>query len=165
MKALHFIALAALASLGSAGAHAHGDERHPTKPHTYNAAKPQANASGREGDPKKVSRTIHVDMRDTMRFTPDRVVVQRGETVRFVVTNSGSQLHEMVVGTADELKAHAEMMRRHPNMEHADANMTHVQPGSKGDIVWQFTKAGQYEFACLIPGHFEAGMVGKVVVK
>lgn len=164
MKTLHHITLAAMAALGSAGLHAHGDEGHATKPHAYNAAKREQNASGREGDPKKVSRTIQIDMRDTMRFVPDVVNVRRGETVRFVVTNSGAQLHEMVVGTAEELKAHAEMMRKHPDMVHADANMTHVRPGAKGEIVWQFTHPGAFQFACLIPGHVEAGMVGKVVV-
>jgi uncharacterized cupredoxin-like copper-binding protein len=71
----------------------------------------------------------------------------------------------MVLGTTEELKAHAELMKKFPDMEHADANMAHVKPGAKGEIVWQFTKAGEYQFACLIPGHYEAGMVGKVVVK
>ena len=93
------------------------------------------------------------------------MTVKRGETVKFVVSNSGKQLHEMVLGTIEELKEHAELMKRFPDMEHADANMAHVKPGAKGEIVWQFTKAGEYQFACLIPGHYEAGMVGKVVVK
>ncbi len=71
----------------------------------------------------------------------------------------------MVLGTTAELKEHAELMKRFPEMEHADANMAHVAPGASGDIVWQFTQAGEYQFACLIPGHYEAGMVGKVVVR
>ena len=131
----------------------------------FDASKVEERAFGREGDPRKVTRTIKVDMSDTMRFTPDVIIVKRGQTVRFVAINSGKQMHEMVLGTVDELKAHAALMRKFPDMEHADANMAHVKPGAKGDIVWQFTKAGDYQFACLMPAHFEAGMVGKVVVR
>lgn len=155
------LALATLAAL----AQAHGDALHPMKQHAFDASKVEERAFGREGDPKKVSRTIRVDMSDAFRFTPADVVIRRGETVKFVVSNSGKQLHEMVLGTARELKEHAALMQRFPDMEHADANMAHVKPGAKGEIVWQFTKAGAYRFACLLPGHFEAGMVGKVVVR
>lgn len=155
------IALSALIG----GAIAHGDESHPAKPHSYDATKVENRAFGREGDPKNVSRTIRVDMSDAFRFTPSDVVIRRGETVKFVISNSGRQLHEMVLGTPQELKEHAELMKKFPEMEHADANMAHVKPGAKGEIVWQFTQAGEYQFACLIPGHFEAGMVGKLVVK
>lgn len=155
------LALAALA----AWAQAHGDENHPMKKHAFDASRIEERAFGREGDPKKVTRTIKVDMSDAFRFTPSDVVLKRGETVKFVVGNSGKQLHEMVLGTAQELQQHAELMKKFPNMEHADANMAHVKPGAKGEIVWQFNKAGEYQFACLIPGHFEAGMVGKVIVK
>jgi len=143
---------------------AHGDA-HMTKKPAYDASKVEERAFGREGDPKRVTRTIKLDMTDAFRFTPADVTVKRGETVRFVVANSGKVLHEMVLGTTEELKAHAELMKKFPDMEHADTNMAHVKPGAKGEIVWQFTKAGEYQFACLIPGHYEAGMVGKVVVK
>ena len=145
-------------------AFAHGDTHMAKKP-AYDASKVEERAFGREGDPKRVTRTIKLDMTDAFRFTPADVTVKRGETVRFVVANSGKVLHEMVLGTTEELKAHAELMKKFPDMEHADANMAHVKPGAKGEIVWQFTKAGEYQFACLIPGHYEAGMVGKVVVK
>lgn len=165
MKKLHVITFAALAALSAAGARAHGDESHPMKTPVFDASKVEERAFGREGDPKKVTRTIKVDMSDTMRFTPDVITVKRGQTVRFIASNSGQQMHEMVLGTIDELKAHAALMRKFPNMEHADANMAHVKPGAQGDIVWQFSKAGEYQFACLMPAHFEAGMVGKVVVK
>ena len=145
-------------------AFAHGDAHMAKKP-AYDASKIEERAFGREGDPKRVTRTVKLDMTDAFRFTPADVTVKRGETVKFVVANSGKVLHEMVLGTTAELKAHAELMKKFPDMEHADANMAHVKPGAKGEIVWQFTKAGEYQFACLIPGHYEAGMVGKVVVK
>lgn len=154
-------ALAALTTV----AQAHGDDSHSMKKHNFDAAKVERRAFGQEGDPKKVTRTIQVDMNDAFRFAPDQVRINRGETVKFVVSNSGKQLHEMVLGTVQDLKKHAELMRKFPHMEHADANMSHVKAGAMGEIVWQFNKPGEFQFACLIPGHFEAGMVGKVVVK
>jgi uncharacterized cupredoxin-like copper-binding protein len=90
--------------------------------------------------------------------------VREGETVRFLVKNSGATLHEMVLGTMDELKKHAELMRKHPGMEHDEPYMVHVAPGKTQTLVWQFTRAGEFHYGCLIPGHFEAGMVGRVRV-
>jgi len=84
--------------------------------------------------------------------------------VRFVVANKGKLMHEMVIGTMDELKKHGELMKKHPTMEHDEPYMSHVAPGKKEDLVWQFTKAGEFYYACLIPGHFEAGMIGKIKV-
>lgn len=143
---------------------AHGDEEH-AKPRVFDAKKVEATAFGQEGNPKQVVRTIKVDMADNMRFTPSDVTVKRGETVKFVVHNDGKLLHEMVLGTKEAIKAHAELMKKFPEMEHADPSMAHVKPGKSGEIIWKFTQAGEFQFACLQPGHFEAGMVGKVVVK
>ena len=70
----------------------------------------------------------------------------------------------MVLGTEKELKQHNELMKKNPEMEHADANMLTLRPGATGDIVWQFTKAGSVKFACLQPGHYDAGMKGVVRV-
>ncbi len=159
-------ASAALAALALAtGAFAHGNEDHAANVRKYDAAKVEETAVGREGDPAKATRTISLDMSDAMRFTPAELTVRRGETVRLIAVNKGRVLHELVLGTADELKKHAEMMKKFPGMEHAEPHMAHVQPGKRGEIVWQFTQAGEFHFACLIPGHFEAGMVGKVTVK
>jgi uncharacterized cupredoxin-like copper-binding protein len=120
---------------------------------------------GREGDPRKVKRVIRVDMSDAMRFFPDQIEVKRGETVRFAVRNSGKLAHEMVLGTMDGLKRHAALMKQNGSMDHDDANVTHVNPGGTGRIVWQFTKTGEFYYGCLIPGHFEAGMIGTIVVR
>jgi uncharacterized cupredoxin-like copper-binding protein len=155
---------AAVLALSSTFALAHGDEEH-AKARVFDASKVETTDFGQEGDPAKARRTIKVDMSDNMRFTPANVTVRRGETVRFVVRNRGKVLHEMVLGTSKALKEHAELMKKFPEMEHADANMAHVRPGASGELVWQFTRPGEFQFACLQPGHFEAGMVGKVIVK
>lgn len=157
------VALAALAM--TSGAWAHGEKDHDARPRKFDASRVEDTAFGREGDPAKATRTIRVEMADTMRFTPADITVKRGETVKLVATNKGQVLHELVLGTSDELRKHAELMRKFPGMEHDEPHMTHVKPGKSGEIVWQFTEPGEFQFACLIPGHFEAGMVGKVTVK
>lgn len=163
MKKLQAFTLAALVAASSA-ALAHGNDEH-AKQRKFDASKVEVTDFGQEGDPKKVTRTVKVDMADSMRFTPADLTVKRGETIRFVVHNGGKVLHEMVLGTQKALAEHAELMKKFPDMEHADPSMAHVKPGKSGNIVWQFTKAGEFQFACLQPGHFEAGMVGKLTVK
>ena len=121
-------------------------------------------AIGKPGVAAKVSRTITVDMRDDMRFHVAKFSAKQGETIRFIVKNSGNVKHEMVLGTTKELKEHYEVMKKNPEMEHADANMVTVAPGKSGEIIWQFTRAGKVDFACLQPGHYDAGMKGLVTV-
>ena len=121
-------------------------------------------AVGKPGVASKVSRTITMDMTDDMRFHAPDVAAKQGETIRFIVKNSGKVKHEMVLGTAKDLKDHYEVMKKNPEMEHADANMVTVAPGKSGEIIWQFTKAGKVDFACLQPGHYDAGMKGLVHV-
>jgi uncharacterized cupredoxin-like copper-binding protein len=133
--------------------------------HAKSAAPAEQKDWGIAGDPKKAKRTIEIRMTDDMRFAPKEIQVKLGETVRLVAVNAGKVLHEIVIGTPQELKAHAEMMKKHPGMEHDEPYMAHVDPGQKGAIVWTFNRAGTFEFACLIPGHFEAGMIGRITVK
>lgn len=141
---------------------AYSDGNHGKKPGQHKDE--HASALGKPGDAKKVTRTVEVAMSDTMRFSPDKVVAKRGETIRFVVKNNGKLKHEMVLGTVIELKEHAALMLKFPEMEHADPNQVSVAPGKSGELIWQFTKDGTFDFACLQPGHYEAGMVGKVTV-
>lgn len=121
-------------------------------------------AIGKPGIAAKVSRTIKVDMTDAMRFSASNIAVKQGETIRFIASNSGKVKHEMVLGSEKELKEHYEVMKKNPEMEHADANMVTVASGKTGEIIWQFTKAGKVDFACLQPGHYDAGMKGFVTV-
>lgn len=123
-----------------------------------------ASMAGMGGDPAKVTRTIPVEMNDTMRFIPDKISVKAGETVRFFIVNKGKVPHEMVIGMADEIEEHAAMMKKMPGMVHKEANQITLAPGQRGGIVWQFAKAGTVSFACLVPGHKEAGMVGEISV-
>jgi len=162
MKQLSKLLAMSLIATGSA-AFAGGDKDHHA--HSGPAAQAgHASALGKPGDPKKVSRTVDITMSDAMRFSPASVSVKRNETIRFVLKNEGKLKHEMVLGTIKELKAHAALMLRFPGMEHVDPNQASVEAGQTGELVWQFTKAGTFDFACLQAGHYEAGMRGKVVV-
>jgi uncharacterized cupredoxin-like copper-binding protein len=139
--------------------HAHGD----ASPSATSAVAEQTawGVAGRAGD---VSRTLTVEMDDRMRFVPDEISVAEGETVRLVVRNRGRLLHELVLGTHDELVKHAALMAKFPSMAHDEPYMIHVGPGKSAEIVWHFNRAGSFEFACLIPGHYEAGMRGILTV-
>ena len=146
-----------------AGVLAHGDKHQGKQEDRADAG--HEGALGRPGDPGKVIWNVEVEMNDAMRFNPESIRVKRGETIRFIVKNTGKLKHEMVLGTIEELKAHAELMRKFPEMEHADPNQVSVEPGKTGELIWQFTNAGTFDFACLESGHYEAGMVGKVQVE
>ena len=159
----YFIQLAfVLIALSTGSAFAHGDKDHHDK---AGKSGDHAGSFGMPGDAAKVTRTVNVGMDDGMRFTPSSIAVKRGETIRFVVKNNGKLKHEMVLGSIKELKEHATLMLKFPEMEHAEPNQVSVEPGKTGEMIWKFTKAGKFDFACLQPGHFEAGMVGKISVK
>jgi uncharacterized cupredoxin-like copper-binding protein len=150
------------ALLGAAtGASAHGDKDHPKK---ATPARKEQKDWGIAGDAKSAKRTIEVRMLDSMRFSPDRIDVRLNETVRFTATNTGKVMHEFVIGTKKENEEHAQLMLKFPDMEHDEPYMAHVPPGKSGQIVWTFNRAGEFEFACLIAGHYQAGMFGKISV-
>ena len=123
---------------------------HIATPHSALAHEDHGHFSaGEPGDPKK----------------PARVEVRKGEQIRFVLQNDGEEDHEFILATVAENRKHAEAMKKSPDMEHDDPNAKRLLPHGHGEIVWKFTKRGQFEFACLIPGHYEKGMFGKIIVK
>ena len=144
----------------SAVAWAHGDAEHARPRQVKHEQKPW----GIAGDAKAVKRTVEIRMTDDMRFTPDRIDVKQGDTVRFVHKNNGAAMHEFVLGTKAELDEHAALTKKFPGMEHDEPYMAHVAPGKEAEIVWTFNRSGEFDFACLLPGHYEAGMVGKIRV-
>ena len=159
------------AAPGGHADHHHGGHHagHPgsaaSAPRVYDPAQVEPKAFGREGDPAKVKRTLTVRMDDRMRFSPKTLTVRRGETVRLVVINGGKLMHELVMGTQADMVSHAELMKRFPDMEHDEPHMAHVPPGGRGEIVWTFDQPGDVHFACLVPGHLEAGMRGLIQVR
>jgi len=143
---------------------AHGTKANGVATHHPANLAPVRKEFGRTGDPKRIARTIRIDTGDSMRFEPSQITVRQGETIRFVVRNRGKVAHEAVLGTMADLQEHAAMMRRFPNMEHEEPFMVHVGPGQSGEMIWQFTQGGEFYFGCLVAGHFEAGMVGRIKV-
>ncbi len=120
--------------------------------------------AGRPGLAANVDRTVEVDMADSMRFTPASIEVKAGETIRFDVKNSGKIVHEFVIGSKDEITDHHKLMVKFPGMEHDEQNSVSLETDESGEVVWQFTNSGNFDFACLQPGHYEAGMKGSFVV-
>lgn len=152
MKLMTLAAIAAITAAAVTAAQAHDGEY----------------AAGRPGDPKQPARTVTVIMQDDangMRYVPDRIEVKRGEQVRFVLENKGALKHEFTLATMHDNKMHGAMMMKSPDMTHDDPNAKSVEPGQSAEILWRFDKTGTFEFACLIPGHYEAGMHGIASVK
>ena len=129
---------------------------------------PEHFSAGEPGNPQIQSRTVKVSMLEEgkrMLFDPPSIEVGLGEQIRFVLFNEGSEYHEFVLATHAENRKHAEFMKRFPKMEHNDPNAKRLSALSSGELLWKFTRRGEFEYACLIPGHFQAGMHGKIIVK
>lgn len=153
--------IAALLALPAAAV-AHGTADHAKK---VNASiSTEEHQFGVEGDSRKANRTITLSMDDKMKYSHSKIRVTQGETITFAVTNKGSLMHELVLGTEEELKKHAAIMLKNPGMEHDAPYMAHVKPGTTERITWTFTKPGTFLYGCLVAGHFEAGMKGTIVV-
>lgn len=151
--ALTMLAAAAVVRVATAPALAHGERQF---------------SAGEPGDPTQPSRTVRVSMRDEgkrMFYEPARITVHKGEQIRFVFFNDGIEKHEFVLATVRENRKHADDMKKNPHMAHKDPNAITLAPFNSGELVWKFGEAGTFEYACLIPGHLEAGMHGTVVVK
>jgi uncharacterized cupredoxin-like copper-binding protein len=153
MKTIPTIAIALIA-LSTAAAPARSHEHHAHE--SYSAGEP--------GDATKPARTIEIEMSE-MTYEPIRLEVKRGEQIRFVLRNAGTEDHEFLLATTKENLKHAEVMKKNPHMEHDDPNGVRLGPKKSAEIVWKFTKPGTFEYSCLIPNHREYGMVGHVTVK
>lgn len=158
MKTIHFIAACAFAAIAGAS-FAHGNSTHASGP-VIKEQKPWGIAA----EAREARRTITIQMTDDMRFSPSHFSVKKGETLRLRVVNKGVLMHEMVLGTRTSLDEHAQMMLKYPGMEHAEPYMAHVAAGQTEDMVWSFNRAGDFDFACLIAGHYQAGMTGRITV-
>ena len=125
-------------------------------------------SAGEPGDPKQPARVVKMTMREDgkkMLFEPAYITVHKGEQIRFVLMNDGTESHEFVLATVTQNRKHAQLMKGHQHMAHDDPNAKRLTPFTEGEIVWKFTRRGTFEYACLIPGHYEAGMHGTIEVK
>jgi uncharacterized cupredoxin-like copper-binding protein len=163
MKTLYTLLIAAAVGGGLiTNATAHGDETH-AKPE--GPVKKEQKDWGIAGDANKAKRSIEISMLDTMRFSPGEITVKQGETVKFTIKNTSTALlHEFVIGTQKENEEHAALMVKFPTMEHSEPYMAHVGAGKTGEIIWTFNRPGNFDFSCLIAGHYQAGMKGNITV-
>lgn len=134
-------------------------------------------AFGKPAKAADADRTVEITLGD-MYYEPDSVQVKAGETVRFVLKNEGALLHEFSLGNAAmhaEHQKHMLMMQQmgmltptvmqRGKMTHDDPNTVMLEPGQSAELTWTFAQATGLEFACNIPGHYQAGMVGNVEVQ
>jgi len=136
---------------GHGGEHAHGSE---------------GSLAGEPGKKDDVSRVIHVEANDAMRFVHAPFNIKDGETIKFVVTNKGAIAHEFAIGTKDEHIEHGKMMAASPMMKHGPGgNAITIEPGESKTLIWKFENAWQIEAACNIPGHYQAGMHSAVTIE
>jgi uncharacterized cupredoxin-like copper-binding protein len=125
-------------------------------------------AAGEPGKSGKAARVVEIVMSEgpgTMTYSPDRIEVRKGELIRFVLKNAGQLRHELLIDSFENNARHKAEMAKSPDMSHEEPNGRHVEPGQSAELLWRFTKAGTFEYACLIPGHYESGMKGVIVVK
>jgi uncharacterized cupredoxin-like copper-binding protein len=165
IRRVSVLLIAALCANAAAGTAAQRDAPEAATPKVKKKTRPAEHPFGREGDPKKVKRVIRIDMSDTMRYFPAELRVKRGDTVRFVLNNKGELPHVMVIGSMEDLQKRAALAKKHAELADAPAEGVHVAPGSSAPLVWQFTRAGEFYYGCLMPGHFEAGMIGTIIVR
>ena len=160
-KSVTAVLMATSLTLVSANLLASGTHDHKHEAEEFD---PLTNEFGSYEPGMKAVRTIEVEMSDDMRFSPDLINVEVGDVVMFKHSNTGKLMHEFVLGTHHSLDHHAEMMKKFPGMEHSEPFMAHVAPGETGQIMWKFSEPGEFSFGCLVPGHYDAGMKGRIVV-
>lgn len=151
-----FIASLSLAAPAAFAAGTDGDHHHSA-------------AYGEPGDATKADRTVTIEATE-IAFNVKELAFRKGETVRFVFVNKGEQPHEFTIADAAEMAAHRQMMQDMAGMSmesmgHKSPNTVSTEPGETKELVWTFTQAGEFQFACNYPGHAEVGMEGKIIVK
>ena len=142
---------------------------------------------GSKGNLNEVSRIIKVKMYDNY-YVPNLISVKKGETIKFVITNLGEMVHEYNIGTKEmhikhqpemqklidheiisfdkiDKKKMKEMSKKDHSLAHSHSNSVMLEPQGQGEIIWKFSKDIELEMACNIPGHYESGMVGKIINK
>lgn len=130
-------------------------------------AEASAGPVGSPAEPSDSSQIIKVSLTDEMKISFDRELssIKSGTVIQFIVKNEGKIPHEFSIGNQSEQQAHAEMMRKMPGMTHSDGNTVTVEPGMTKELTWNFEGSDMVVFACNIPGHYEAGMFQKAVLK
>lgn len=128
----------------------------------------EAMAVGEPGKKANATQTIRVTMKESedgeMIFTPSTFMVRKGQTIVFAIKNAGELEHEFILDQEDKIVEHKALMEKFPEMEHDDPNAIRLAAGESGEIIWKFTNGGTFKIACLVPGHYDAGMHGDVTV-
>lgn len=140
------------------------DAAQDAHPHAQPDGLPGHGVIGKPDDGTAITRTIEVTIKETasgyMLCEPDAIHIGHDPVVRFVIRN----LDVLVLGSFNEVNKHQQWMRKHPDMQHPDANAVSIRSGKTADLIWKFSDITSLEFVCLMPDHREAGMWGVIMV-
>ena len=154
---------------------------------TTNSIAASMSMIGEKGDPNNIDRVIKIKMYDNY-YEPNLINIKKGETIKFIITNLGEMVHEYNIGTKEmhikhqpemqklidheiitfdkiDKKKMKEMSKKDHSLAHSHSNSIMLEPKTQGEIIWKFSKDIELEMACNIPGHYESGMVGKIITK
>ena len=154
---------------------------------TTNSIAASMSMIGEKGDPNNIDRVINIKMYDNY-YEPNLITIKKGETIKFIITNLGEMVHEYNIGTKEmhikhqpemqklidheiitfdkiDKKKMKEMSKKDHSLAHSHSNSIMLEPKTQGEIIWKFSKDIELEMACNIPGHYESGMVGKIITK
>ncbi len=154
---------------------------------SFNAFAASMNMIGEKGDPNNIDRTINIKMYDNY-YEPSLIKIKKGETIKFIVQNLGDMVHEYNIGTKEmhikhqpemqKLVEHGillvdkidkvkmkEMAKNDHSLAHAHSNSVMLEPKKTGEIIWKFSKDLNLEIACNVPGHYEVGMIGQIIIE
>ena len=154
---------------------------------TNNVFAASMNMIGEKGNPNDVDRIIYIEMYDNY-YEPNLIKIQKGETIKFVVQNLGEMVHEYNIATKEmhikhqpemqklvehgillvdkiDMEKMKKMSKMDHSLSHSHSNSVIVEPKKTGEIIWKFSKNASLEIACNVPGHYETGMVGKIILE
>jgi uncharacterized cupredoxin-like copper-binding protein len=122
-------------------------------------------AVGQAGYPDEADRKIEVSTLDSMKYEPDSITVEEGETIHFVITNEGKLPHEFTLGDEAAQEEHSKEMGGGMTMAHDHPFAVYLEPGQTKELTWNFTNPGEFIYGCHVPGHYDAGMKAPVIVE
>ena len=140
---------------------------------------------GEIGKLSEVNKTIEIKMYDNY-FEPKEIKIKKNETIRFLITNYGELVHEFNIATREmHLNHQDEMMKmmeygillgdkidkqkmkelskKDHSLAHSHKNSLLLEPNQSGELIWKFSKDIVLEAACNVPGHYDSGMITKII--
>ena len=95
-------------------------------------------------------------------FEPDRLEVEAGETVTFVIDNGDPIDHEFILGDEEIQRIHEEGTEKHHGARPGEIS---IPAGATRETTYTFEEPGELIYGCHVFGHYDYGMRGAVEVR